>query len=470
MDAWLDPTLLSRAQFAFVAAFHILWPPLTIGLSLALFWWEAMWLRTGQAYYYRQARFWSRIFLLNFGVGVVSGLPMEFAFGTNWGPFSIAAGNFVGNILGFETVLAFATEAGFLGIMMFGWNRVPPPMHLFATAMVVLGGVFSAFWIMVANAWMQTPRGVIISDGRFVVTDFLDAIFTPDLVHSFTHMFLACIELSTVVMAGFGAWYLLKRRHVEFFLPMFRFAVLATAIVAPLQILVGDLAGVAMAEHQPAKLAAIEAHWHTNPPGEGAAWSVVAWPDSAAQQNRWSVEIPNALSLIVTHSMTGEVKGLRDFPRADQPPVWIPFYGFRVMLAAGVSIAALAIWTLIAWRRGHLRPSRVCDQRWLMRAWITAIPAVYLALEAGWFVREVGRQPWLVYGLLRTSEGASTLTTGSVLWSLTGFVLIYALIGITAFVFARRIAIEGPDLQSPLPRRPGPKPAPGPAGRISTQH
>jgi cytochrome d ubiquinol oxidase subunit I len=470
MDAWLDPVLLSRAQFAFIAAFHILWPPLTIGLSLVLFWWETMWLRTGSAYYYRQARFWTRIFVLNFGVGVVSGLPMEFAFGTNWGPFSIATGNFIGNILGFETVLAFATEAGFLGIMVFGWNRVPAPMHLFATGMVVLGGVFSAFWIMVANAWMQTPRGAVIVDGKFVVTDFLEAIFTPDLAHSFTHMFLACIELSTVVMAGFGAWYFLKRRHVDFFLPMFKFAALATAIVAPLQIVVGDLAGSALAEHQSAKLAAVEAHWHTNPPGEGAAWSVIAWPDTAAQENRWALEIPNALSLIVTHSLTGEVKGLRDFPPADQPPVWIPYYAFRVMVAAGVFIALLAIWTLVRWRHGQLQGSRVCDQRWLMRAWIAAIPAVYLALEAGWFVREVGRQPWLVYGLIRTSEGAGTLTTGSVLWSLSGFVLSYAVIGIVAFVFARRIAVEGPDLQSSLPRRWGYKPAPTPAGSVSSEN
>jgi cytochrome bd ubiquinol oxidase subunit I len=468
MEAWLDPVLLSQVQFAFIAAFHILWPPLTIGLSLVLFWWEVLWLRTGREYYYRQARFWTRIFLLNFGIGVVSGLPMEFAFGTNWGPFSIATGNFIGNILGFETVLAFATEAGFLGIMIFGWNRVPPPMHLFATGMVVLGSVFSAFWIMVANAWMQTPRGTVIVDGRFVVTDFLKAIFTPDLAHSFTHMFLACLELSTVVLAGFGAWYLLKRRQIDFFLPLFRFAALATAIIAPLQILVGDRAGIALAEHQPAKLAAIEAHWRTNLPGEGAAWSVLAWPDSARQENHWALEIPDALSLILTHSLTGEVKGLREFHPEDQPPVWIPYYAFRVMVATGSFIAVLALWTLVRGRQGYLQRSRICEQRWLLRTWIAAIPAVYLALEAGWFVREVGRQPWLVYGLIRTAEGASQLTSGSVLWSLTGFVITYAVIGIVAFVFARRIAINGPDLHSDLPHRPGSRPAHRSAGTIGS--
>jgi cytochrome d ubiquinol oxidase subunit I len=283
-------------------------------------------------------------------------------------------------------------------------------------------------------------------------------------------MFLACIELSTVVIAGFGAWYLLKRRHVDFFLPMFRFATLATAIVAPVQILVGDLAGIAIAEHQPAKLAAIEAHWHTNAAGEGAPWSLIAWPDSAAQENRWALEIPNALSLIVTHSITGEVKGLREFPPADQPPVWIPYYAFRLMVAAGVFIAAVAIWTLVRWRRGYLERARVCEQRWLMRAWIAAIPAVYLAIEAGWFVREVGRQPWLVYGLIRTSEGAAELTTGSVLWSLAGFILIYAVIGIAAFAFARRIAVQGPDLHSPLPKRREPKPPPASVSAIGSEN
>jgi cytochrome d ubiquinol oxidase subunit I len=462
MDTWFDPVFLSRAQFAFIAAFHILWPPLTIGLSLVLFWWEALWIRTGNPYYYRQARFWTRIFLLNFGVGVVSGLPMEFAFGTNWGPFAAATGNFIGNILGFETVLAFATEAGFLGIMVFGWNRVPPAMHLFATGMVVLGSVFSAFWIMVANAWMHTPRGVVISDGQFVVSDFIAAIFNPDLAYSFTHMFLACIELTTVVMAGVAAWYILKQLHVDFFLPLFRFATLATALVAPVQILVGDLAGIAMAAHQPAKLAAIEAHWQTNVPGEGAPWSVLAWPDSEAQHNRWALEIPNALSLLVTHSMTGEVRGLRDFPPGDRPPVWIPYYGFRVMVAAGMFIAVLAIWTIVRRLRGQIQRSRVCDQRWLLRAWIAAIPAVYLALEAGWFVREVGRQPWLVYGLMRTSTGAVDLATGTVLWSLLGFVLVYSVIGTVALRFAWRMLAEGPDLHSSLPQRSLSGPVTGP--------
>jgi cytochrome bd ubiquinol oxidase subunit I len=320
----------------------------------------------------------------------------------------------------------------------------------------------------VANAWMQTPRGTVIVDGRFVVTDFLKAIFTPDLAHSFTHMFLACLELSTVVLAGFGAWYLLKRRQIDFFLPLFRFAALATAIIAPLQILVGDRAGIALAEHQPAKLAAIEAHWRTNLPGEGAAWSVLAWPDSARQENHWALEIPDALSLILTHSLTGEVKGLREFHPEDQPPVWIPYYAFRVMVATGSFIAVLALWTLVRGRQGYLQRSRICEQRWLLRTWIAAIPAVYLALEAGWFVREVGRQPWLVYGLIRTAEGASQLTSGSVLWSLTGFVITYAVIGIVAFVFARRIAINGPDLHSDLPHRPGSRPAHRSAGTIGS--
>lgn len=454
METWLDPLLLARAQFAFIAAFHILWPPLTIGLSLILFWQEAMWLRTGDPYYYRHARFWTRLFLLNFGVGVVTGLPMEFAFGTNWGPFAAATGSFVGNLLGFEAVLAFALEAGFLGIMVFGWNRVPAPMHLFATGMVVLGGVLSAFWIMVANAWMNTPAGTTQVDGQFIVTDYLAAIFNPDLKYSFTHMLLASVELSLVVVAGVSAWHLLKQHQVAFFLPMFKVAALATLIVAPLQVLVGDLSGLAVAEQQPAKLAAMEGHWETNAPDEGAPWAVLAWPDPKAQENRWALEIPHGLSLIIDHSLTGQVTGLREFPRDEQPPVWIPFYAFRLMVLAGLFIAAVAIWTAFAWRRGGLEASRISGRRWLLRAWLVAIPAVYLALEAGWFTREVGRQPWAVYGMMRTSESHSDLPVGSLLWSLGGFVFFYAIIGVAALVFAMRIVRSGPDLDEPLPAPP----------------
>ncbi|MDE2089907.1 MAG: cytochrome ubiquinol oxidase subunit I, partial [Gammaproteobacteria bacterium] len=390
---------------------------------------------------------------LNFSVGVVSGIPLEFSFGTNWSAFATAAGNFFGNILGFETVLAFMLEAGFLGIMLFGWRRVPPLMHLFATGMVALGSVLSAFWIMVASAWMQTPAGVVFRNGRFVVTNYARAIFNPDLPYAFWHMFTACLELSLVVVTGLCAWYLLKGRNSTFFLPMFKAAALATVLVAPLQILIGDSAGTALAGTQPAKLAAIEAHWHTNAPGRGAPWALLAWPDQARQDNRWAIEIPDGLSLIVTHSLTGRVQGLSVFPRRDQPPVWIPFYAFRLMVAAGFFIALTAFWTLWVWGRGRLTEAQTGRHSWLLRAWMACIPAAYLAIEAGWFTREVGRQPWLVYGLLRTGAGVSHLSAGTVLASLLGYLALYTGIGVAAFYFAWRILLQGPDLKTPVPQR-----------------
>lgn len=446
-----NPEFLSRIQFAFLAMFHILWPPLTVGLAIIILGLEATWLKTKNIFYYHQTRFWTRIFMINFGVGVISGIPLEFAFGTNWGPFSIASGDFFGNILGFETAMAFMLEAGFLGIMLFGWNRVSGGMHLFATSMVVFGSTLSVFWIMVANSWMQTPAGVEYVNGKFVITDYLAAIFNPDLGHAFWHMFIACIELSLVVVAGISAYYLLKQRETKFFLPAFKTSVLALILVAPVQILIGDSAGGALADTQPAKLAAIEAHWETNPAGEGAPWAVLAIPDPENQRNLWEWSIPNALSLIVTHSLTGAVVGLRDFKREDQPPVWIPFYAFRIMVAAGVFMALMALWTAwLFWRQKQRMTAENINQNpWLLRGWILAIPAAYIAVEMGWMVREIGRQPWIVYGMMRTEHGVSALPLAAVQWSLFSFFVFYLAIGIAAFYFMRHVLRKGPAYESP---------------------
>ena len=446
MEWFNDATNLSRLQFAFLAMFHILWPPLTVGLAIIILGLEATWLKTKNMFYYHQTRFWVRIFMINFGVGVISGIPMEFSFGTNWGPFSIASGDFFGNILGFETAMAFMLEAGFLGIMLFGWNRVSGGMHLFATSMVVFGSTLSVFWIMVANSWMQTPTGVEYINGKFVITDYLAAVFNPDLGHAFGHMLMACIQLSLVVVAGISAYYLIKQRESDFFLPAFKYAVLALVLVAPLQILIGDSAGGALADTQPAKLAAIESHWDTNPPGEGAPWAVLAIPDQDNQRNLWAWTIPDALSLIVTHSMSGTVVGLREFKREDQPPIWIPFYAFRLMVAAGIFMAGLALWTLwLFWRQSsQMQTGSIAQKKWLLRAWLLAIPAAYLAVEMGWMVREIGRQPWIVYGMMRTQHAASELPLAAVQWSLLSFSLFYLAIGIAAFYFIRHVIRKGP--------------------------
>ena len=458
MDIFYNAELLSRVQFGFIALFHILWPPLTIGLALILLALEVTWVNTSKVYYYHLERFLTKIFLVNFGVGVISGLPMEFSFGTNWGGFSIASGDFFGNILGFETAMAFMLEAGFLGIMLFGWKRVGPKMHLFATAMVTFGSVLSAFWIMVANSWMQTPTGVTFQHGKFIINSYMDAIFNPDFIYGFGHMFTACLELSLVVTAGVSAYYLLHNRHTELFTSAFKWSVLTLLLVAPLQILIGDAAGGALEETQPAKLAAIEALWDTNKPGTGAPWSIVAAPNATLQKNDWEISVPYGASLIVTKSLTGTVRGLKDFVVADQPPIWMPFYGFRLMVAAGVFIAFMTL--LTTWKLLRHRDSMRCDfigqHRWMLRGWLLSIPAAYLAIEAGWIVREVGRQPWIVYGMMRTASGVSALPLSVVRWSLLTYVLLYSTIGISALVFMLKVLRKGPSFDSP-PKKPTPR-------------
>ncbi|OGR16173.1 MAG: cytochrome oxidase [Desulfobacterales bacterium GWB2_56_26] len=446
MELFQDQVLLSRIHFAFTAIFHILFPVLTIGLSIFLVGVEAKWLLTGQERYYQHARFWMRLFLLNFAVGVVSGIPMEFQFGTNWSAFSRAGGDIFGHLLGFEASMAFMLEAAFLGIMAFGWKRVSPGMHFFATCMVAFGGSLSAFWIMAANSWMQTPVGGEFVGNRFILTDAFAAIWNPDAFWGITHMWLACLEISLFVIGGISAWYLLRGRDTEFFLVSFKAMVVAAIVVTLLQMATGDGAGKSIFKAQPAKLAGIEAHWQTNPEGEGAPWKILAWPDKQLQANVWEIEVPNVLSLLATYSKTGTVTGLKEFPVADQPPLLLPFYSFRLMVLIGLLLAGLMVWSLWAWKKGELVPERVGRQKRLLYAWMAAIPLSYLAMETGWIVREVGRQPWVIQGVLRTEEGVSRLPAESVTGSLIGFVAIYTLLLILFLLFARRILQKGPNL------------------------
>jgi len=438
---------LSRAQFAMTAIFHILWPILTISLSAFLVLIEVLWLRTGNVVYYRHARFWSKLLVLNFAVGVVSGIPMEFQFGTNWAGFSRYSGQFFGNILGFEGAMAFMLEAGFIGVMLLGWGRVPRGVHLFATSMVALGSSISAFWIMVANSWMQTPAGVTVQNGKLVVTDYVAAIFNPDMVWGVTHMWVAAIETGMFVIAGISAWHLFRRRHPEFFARSFRLALTVLVFAAPLQIWLGDASGGSVFRTQPAKGAAIEGHWITNAPGTGASWSLLAWPNQDAQRNDWSLEVPGMLSVLGTHTLHGQVKGLTDFARADQPPM-IPllYYAFRVMAGIGFLFMLLAFWTFWVLRRARGNLEALLAQRKLLLAWVLCIPLPYVAVEAGWIVREVGRQPWVVYGLLRTQDAVSAVAASSVTLSMAMFVAFYVVLLVTFFVLARNWLKTGPDL------------------------
>ena len=446
--------ILSRLQFAITTLFHILWPVLTIGLSLFLVLTEALWVRTNEIAWYHQTRFWGRLFLLNFGVGVVTGLPLEFEFGTNWATFSKVAGGFFGNILGFEGAMAFMLEAGFLGIMMFGWERVPRAMHLLATAMVAFGGSLSAFWILVANSWMQTPAGGHMENGRFVIDSYLQAIFNPDMPWGVSHMWLACLETSLFVIGGASAWHLLRGNSVAFFRRSFLLALAAAAIVTPLQIWVGDASGKSVFATQPAKGAAIEGHWDTNQAGRPADWAVLGWPDKAAQRNDWEIRIPGVLSWLATGTLDGRVKGLHDFAPDDQPPLLpLIFYAFRIMAGIGFALFFLMLWSGWAAVAGRLRPEAIASRKWLLRAWVASIPLGYIAVDMGWTVREVGRQPWIIYGLLRTGDAASVLSADSVGFTTAAYFLIDALLLATFIVFAWRIVRKGPDLSLPAPSR-----------------
>jgi cytochrome d ubiquinol oxidase subunit I len=441
---------LSRLQFALTAVFHILWPILTISLSAFVFLVEVLWLRTGEIVYYQHARYWGRLILLNFAVGVVSGIPMEFQFGTNWAGFSEFTGQFVGNILGFEGAMAFMLEAGFIGIMMFGWERVSRQVHLFATGMVALGSSISAFWIMVTNSWMQTPDGVQIVNGKVVVTDYVAAIFNPGMALGVTHMWTAAMETGLCVVAGISAWHLLRSRHPEFFLRSFKLALVTLAVIAPLQVMLGDASGVQVFAHQPAKGAAIEGHWTTNAPGQGASWSLLAWPNQKTQANDWSIEVPGMLSILGTHSVSGRVVGLRDIPRDDQPPMLpLLYYAFRAMAGIGFAFLILAWWTAVVLRRTRGRLTALLTHRRLLWSWVLAIPLPYIAVECGWIVREVGRQPWVVYGLLRTRDAVSAnVTAPAVAGTILMFLVFYVVLLATFFTFARKWLRIGPDLEA----------------------
>jgi cytochrome d ubiquinol oxidase subunit I len=427
--------------------FHILWPLMTVGLSLILVAFEWLWLKTGDVDYYRHARFWAKLFLLNFSVGVISGIPLQFEFGTNWSRFSMVTGEFFGNILGYEAAMAFMLEAGFLGIMQFGWMRVTSGIHLFATCMVALGASLSAFWILVANSWMQTPAGIHLEHNRVVVDSYFEAIFNKAMPWGVFHMWFACLVTSLFVIGGLSAWYILKGRNTDFFLRSFKLALIGVIFVVPIQISLGHGSGRQVFAHQPAKGAAIEAHWTTNQEGKGAAWNLVAWPNKAEQKNDWAITIPNGLSVLATGDRQGQVLGLKSFPQTDQPSA-IPliFYSFRIMVVIGMAFLGLMLWTLVAWLKGQLSSGSICNNRLLLRAWIASIPLGYLATECGWIVREVGRQPWAIYGLLRTRDAASTLPVSVVATSLVTFVVVYGIIFILFLTFAARIIRNGPDL------------------------
>ena len=441
----MDTILLSRIQFAVTTLFHILFPTLTIGLSIFLVVVESLWLRTRQELYYRMYRYWVNFFAVNFAVGVVTGIVLEFEFGTNFSRFSQAAGNVISPLLAFEVLTAFFLESGFLGIMLFGWKRVSRHMHFLATCLVAAGTVISSFWILAANSWMQTPAGFTVMDGKFLVTDFHAAIFNPSLSARMFHMTMAGLETSVFVVAGVSAYYLLKGRNARLLRRSLPIALVMDALFAPLQMLLGDYSGRQVFEHQPAKLAALEAHWETNI-GKGAPFAVVALPDPREEKNLFEISVPYGLSLLATHSLNGPVTGLQDMPRENRPNVTLLFLTFRIMAGIGTLLLMVMVWALYLWRKGSLFVYR--PFLWTL---LIIHPLGFLAVESGWITTEAGRQPWLVYNLMKTADGISPVAPGNVLWSLSLFLVIFVAIGSIYSYYVMKMIRRGPDLSSPIP-------------------
>jgi cytochrome bd ubiquinol oxidase subunit I len=441
----MDAVFLSRLQFALTTAFHIIFPTLTIGLALYLVVVEFLWLRTKNEIYYRMYRFWVKIFAIHFAVGVVSGITLEFEFGTNFARFSDAVANVIAPLMAYEGMTAFFLEAGFLGIMLFGWKRVPPLVHFLSTCLVALGATLSSFWIMAANSWMQTPAGYELVGRKFMVTDFTAAIFNPYLPTHLSHMLLASYETASFAVAGISAYFLLKGQHPNFYRRSLALALIVAAFVAPLQVFVGDQAGLAVARHQPVKLAAMEAHWQTNTEG-GAPFVLFAIPDMKAERNHGEITIPYGLSLIITHSLDGNVQGLKDFLPEDRPNSLIVFWSFRIMLAVGFLYVVVMTWAAVLWWR-----RRSFESPGFLKALVAVQPLGFIATISGWVTAEVGRQPWIVYGLMRTADGVSPIPAGNVVWSLALFIVIFGVVGASYFTYMLRTLRRGPDLTSPIP-------------------
>jgi len=454
MDFLSNTVVLSRMQFALTALFHMLWPTITTGVGIYLVIVEGLWLRTRNPDYYYHARFWSKLYVLNFGIGVATGIPMEFQFGTNWAPFSEAVGNFFGSVIGFEAAWAFMLEAAFLGIMLFGWERVNSTIHYVATIMVALGANLSTLWILTANSWMQSPAGGEIVNGKFIVSDYFQAIANPFMAKSVLHMFFATLETSLFLVGGISAWYILNNRHSAFFSKSLRIVLAAAIAVAPMQIYIGHLSGEQVYRYQPAKLAAMEAQWETTPAGQPADWSLVALPNDKAQKNDWEITIPNALGYILEfkQNLTEPVVGLRDFKPEDRPHlVGLVYYSFRIMIGIGFFLAFLMLWSTLYWLLGKLNSEKIAQQRWLLRTWIFAAPLGFIAIDSGWIVRCVGRQPWTLYNQIRTVDSASNVPASNVLVSLTGFAIVYAMLFVATLYFGSRIIRKGPNLELPIP-------------------
>ncbi|MDK8464419.1 cytochrome ubiquinol oxidase subunit I [Marinobacter sp. SS13-12] len=432
----LDPLILSRIQFAFVVSFHAIFPVFTIGLASYIAVLEGLAFKTKNPSWVKLSAFWTRVFAVVFGMGVVSGIVMSFQFGTNWSNFAQATANFLGPMLSYEVVTAFFLEAAFLGVLLFGRDKVPPGVHLFAAVMVATGTFISSFWILSANSWMHTPAGTEFRDGVFFVTSWSEAIFNPSFPYRFTHMVLASFLTGGFVVAGVSAWYLLKGREVEANRKALSMCLWLLLVIAPTQAVVGDFHGLNTMEHQPMKVAAMEGNWETS---RNVPLLLFAIPDQANQTNRFEIAIPSLASFILTHEWDGEVPGLNEVAAEEQPPVAIVFWSFRVMVGLGLLMIVFAFAGLVLRAGG-----RYWQTPWFLQGLRLMSLTPFVAVLAGWFVTEIGRAPWLVQGLMNHSEAVTpSLTGGMALFSLIGYFVVYALVFSAGVYYLMRVLYVG---------------------------
>ncbi len=446
-----DPVMLARIQFAFTISFHIIFPAFTIGLSAFITVLLLLWLRSGEEKFHRLARFWTKIFAVSFAMGVVSGIVLSYQFGTNWSRFSEFSGNVIGPLIGYEVLTAFYLEATFLGILLFGWNRFPHWLVTLAAGLVAIGTATSAFWILAANSWMHTPTGHEIRDGIAFPVSWWEIIFNPSFPYRLAHMLNAAYLTTAVVVLAVGARYLLAGRHPEESRTMLRMAVGMIAVTAPLQLFIGDMHGLNTLKHQPAKVAAMEGHWDGSKPGSLVLFGI---PDEKARKNHFEIALPNVGSLILTHSWDGKYPGLTSFSESDWPPVANVFWAFRIMVGIGMLLIAVGFWGMYLWWRGRLFES------WFFLRSVSPMWSLgFIAILAGWFVTEQGRQPWLVHGLMRTADGISPVPGTSVAGTLALFVVIYGVVFSMGVYYINRLIHAGPKGEATaapegLPNRP----------------
>ena len=432
----MDPVFLSRLQFAAATMFHFLFVPLTLGLSALVAYMEVRYARTGDETYLRMTKFWGKLFLLNFAVGVVTGITLEFQFGTNWSSYSAYVGDIFGSLLAIEASVAFFLESILLGVWIFGWKKLSRMAHAVVMCLVAAASNISALWILIANSWMQDPVGYVFRNGRAELSDFSAVVFSKFSMLEFFHTVPAAFLLSAFFVMGISAYHLLKQQHIEFFTRSFKIGLVVGLVSSIWVIVEGDRHAVHVTQVQPAKLAAMEAHWETQ---SRAPLTLLALPDEKNERNYFEIgKLPGLLSFMGFHDVNAEVKGLNDFPREDRPPVLLTFISFRIMVALGFLFPLLTI-------IGMFLKNRLVESPWYLKLMVAAIPLPYIASQAGWLVAEIGRQPWIVNGLMRTSDASSTLAGYQVMATLVAFIVVYGFLGAVGYYLIGRNAIKGPE-------------------------